>query len=433
MYKNGISYLGLILLILLSHMSLLAIILFRGNYEAVTDVGLLAAIVLGTDLIYFCVLRLMRQATYTADFALVLLLNMSVIFQSCFGGVGFAFKHYLMAVGAFVFCQIAYLLTRDAVVTERRKPIYYVLFGVLMLSILLFTGSRGIWIDLGFITLQPSEFLKPVFVLLCATSISTQQNKKKTLGFMIVRDNWYVYGCTVLIVLLQWWCRDLGSLPTFLAVAGCGLICRICYPRAKLSKKLIAGLCAGGAVLAAVAVKIAPAYVLERLHADIWKDPSGSGYQQCKALIAIAEGGWFGKGPGQGTLHKVAASNTDIVFSTICEEWGLLMALLSIFTILLILCTCLTNTPRSYYHACIVNGVVAVFVVQMTLNIFGSCNLIPFTGVTIPFISQGGSSMLTSGFLVGLLKATQSPLFHSEVKVPKKKKPALKKKRKATA
>ena len=433
MYKNGISYLGLILLILLSHMSLLAIILFRGNYEAVTDVGLLAAIVLGTDLIYFCVLRLMRQATYTADFALVLLLNMSVIFQSCFGGVGFAFKHYLMAVGAFVFCQIAYLLTRDAVVTERRKPIYYVLFGLLMLSILLFTGSRGIWIDLGFITLQPSEFLKPVFVLLCATSISAQQNKKKTLGFMIVRDNWYVYGCTVLIVLLQWWCRDLGSLPTFLAVAGCGLICRICYPRAKLSKKLIAGLCAGGAVLAAVAVKIAPAYVLERLHADIWKDPSGSGYQQCKALIAIAEGGWFGKGPGQGTLHKVAASNTDIVFSTICEEWGLLMALLSIFTILLILCTCLTNTPRSYYHACIVNGVVAVFVVQMTLNIFGSCNLIPFTGVTIPFISQGGSSMLTSGFLVGLLKATQSPLFHSEVKVPKKKKPALKKKRKATA
>ena len=202
MYKNGISYFGLILLILLSHMSLLAIILFRGNYEAVTDVGLLAAIVLGTDLIYFCVLRLMRQATYTADFALVLLLNMIVIFQSCFGGVGFAFKHYLMAVGAFVFCQIAYLLTRDAVVTERRKPIYYVLFGVLMLSILLFTGSRGIWIDLGFITLQPSEFLKPVFVLLCATSISAQQNKKKTLGFMIVRDNWYVYGCTVLIVLL---------------------------------------------------------------------------------------------------------------------------------------------------------------------------------------------------------------------------------------
>ena len=310
---------------------------------------------------------------------------------------------------------------------------YYILFGVLMLSILLFTGSRGIWIDLGFITLQPSEFLKPVFVLLCATSISAQQNKKKTLGFRIVRDNWYVYGCTVLIVLLQWWCRDLGSLPTFLAVAGCGLICRICYPRAKLSKKLIVGLCAGGAALAAIAVKLAPAYVLERLHVDIWKDPSGSGYQQCKALIAIAEGGWFGKGPGQGTLHKVAASDTDIVFSTICEEWGLLMALLAIFTILLILCTSLTNTPRSYYHACIVNGVVAVFVVQMTLNIFGSCNLIPFTGVTIPFISQGGSSMLTSGFLVGLLKATQSPLFHSQVKVPRRKAPILNKKRKAMA
>ena len=69
------------------------------------------------------------------------------------------------------------------------------------------------------------------------------------------------------------------------------------------------------------------------------------------------------------------------------------------------------NKPRSYYHTTMILGVAAVFVVQMGLNIFGSCNLIPFTGVTIPFISQGGTSMITCGLLAGMLKAGQSPTF----------------------
>ena len=72
-------------------------------------------------------------------------------------------------------------------------------------------------------------------------------------------------------------------------------------------------------------------------------------------------------------------------------------------------------------------GVVAVFIAQMALNIFGSCNLIPFTGVTLPFISMGGSSMLTCGFLVGMLKAGQSPIFRHKEDLPKKRKSAKKK------
>lgn len=422
MFKNGLSYLGLMLLVLLSHLSLLAIVLCKGNYDNIGQVALLAAIVLGSDVAYFCALRLMKQATYTIDFVLVMLLNMSVLFQSCFGKVGFSAKHFLMCIGAFVACQFAYHFTRNASQCEKRKPLYYAALGVLILSILLFTGSRSMWIDLGFMTLQPSEFMKPVFALICATSIAAQQKKKKVLGIPVVVDNWCVYGCTGLIVLLQWWCRDLGSLPTFLGVAGCGLVCRICYPRAKLSKRMLIALGAAVFGAAILAMKLAPGYVQDRLNADIWSTQTGNGYQQCRALIAIAEGGWFGKGPGCGNLHLVAASDTDIVFSSICEEWGLMMALLAIFLILLLLSTSLINAPRSYYHSTLANGVVAIFVVQMALNIFGSCNLIPFTGVTIPFISQGGSSMLTSGILVGFLKATQSPLFHKDAP-PLRKKP----------
>ena len=137
----------------------------------------------------------------------------------------------------------------------------------------------------------------------------------------------------------------------------------------------------------------------------------GNGYQQCRALMAIAEGGLFGKGPGYGNLIEIAAADTDIVFSTICEEWGFLVALLVIFFIASLLILPMINKPRSYYHTTMILGVAAVFVVQMGLNIFGSCNLIPFTGVTIPFISQGGTSMITCGLLAGMLKAGQSPTF----------------------
>ena len=180
-------------------------------------------------------------------------------------------------------------------------------------------------------------------------------------------------------------------------------------------------MCVGGVLLAMIAWMLAPSYVQDRLHADIWADQYGKGYQQCQALIGIARGGWLGVGPGNGKLAGVFAHESDIVFCTICEEWGLLYAGLTVVIILIMLTTVLMNPPKSYYHATMSAGVVAAFIAQMALNIFGSCDMIPFTGVTLPFISEGGSSMVTCGFLVGMLKAGQSPLFHHEVPRRKKK------------
>lgn len=289
-----------------------------------------------------------------------------------------------------------------------------------MIIIVTLTGSRGMWINLGPITLQPSEFIKPLFVLACATSITEQQKKHKILCFHVVYENFALMGITAAICLLQWWCRDLGSLPTFIGIYACGFLLRICYPKAKFSKKKLIG---AGIILLTVAVigmKFAPAYVQERLHADIWNDINGNGYQQSQALIGIANGGWFGKGPGYGFLHNVFAHENDIVFATISEEWGLLYALMMVLAILIIVMLPLINPPRSYFHSTMTAGVCAAFTVQMALNIFGSCNMIPFTGVTIPFISSGGSSLMTSGFMTGMLVASQSPVFKPPK--PRKKK-----------
>ena len=414
--SNPVSYFFSCLFVLAAHGTMLFNVFSNGKYSSVNDVAVLAAAVLGLDLIYFIVMPFFRQKTYAVDFMLVLILNMSIVFQSCFGGVKLDVKHFVTCIAALVSCRAGYVLCRDHRWIESKKKFIWAGIGILMVIILLFTGSRSMWIDLGFMTIQPSEFIKPLLILACATSVSEQQNKHQIWKFNIVYDNIIIFGITAAVLLFQWWCRDLGSIPTFGAIYASGFILRICYPKAKYSKKtlIIAGICV--AVLGIAAIIVAPPYVKERIFVNIWDDTSGTGYQQSKALIGIAEGGWFGKGAGNGMLHDVFASESDIVFATICEEWGLFYALMTVLMLLIMTAMPLVNPPRSYYHGNMCAGVCAAFTVQMALNIFGSCNMIPFTGVTLPFISEGGSSMVTSGFMIGMIVAAQSPEFNQAVR-----------------
>ncbi len=409
--KTRLSYFFIRLFVVLTHIILLSNVFLNGTYENVSGVIVLSAVVLATDIIYFSVLSTFRQDTYTVDYLLVLIANISLIFQSCFGGVNFNLKHFITLTAGMIAYHAGYLFTRNSFKAEKLRPYCYAGIAVVMAVILLFTGSRSMWIDFGGFSVQPSEFLKPLLVLVCASSLASQQTKKKAGIFYIAPNNIAMVLVSVVILGLQWWCRDLGSIPIFAAVTGCAVINRMCYPKAAFSKTKT-GILAGTFLTACIcAVKFAPSYVKDRLYVNIWADKYGDGYQQCRALIAMAEGGWLGKGPGAGRLCNVAAYDTDIVFSSVAEEWGLLAAVLFVILILLLLATTLVNTPKCYYHGTVAVGVTAVFVAQMSLNIFGSCNMIPFTGVTLPFLSNGGSSMVTSGFLIGMLKAAQNPVF----------------------
>ncbi len=408
--KSSLNYFFLKLLVIVTHGVLLLTVFLNGNYTDIMEVIKLSVAVIASDLVYFTVAFVIEQNTYTVDCALVLIVNISLIFQSCFGGVNLDLKHFITIIAGMIAYYVGFFFTRNSFKSEKMKPVYYAAIAVLLVVIVIFTGERGIWINLGAMSVQPSEFIKPLLVLVCATSLIKQQEKKKIWIFSVTPNNIYMLGTGIVIIGLQWWCRDLGSIPIFASVIGCAIINRMCYPKAKFSKKKIGVLAGAVALIAVVAIKFAPGYVKDRLYVDIWSNMDSTGYQQCRALIAIAEGGWFGKGPGNGNLYKIAASDTDIVFSSVSEEWGLLAAVLFVLLILLLLATALINTPRNYYHGTVVVGVTAVFIVQMSLNIFGSCNLIPFTGVTLPFLSAGGTSMVTCGFLIGMFKAAQSPV-----------------------
>ena len=410
--SNPFSYIFSCLFVLLAHGTMLFNVYFNGSYTDENQVFVIAAAVIGLDIVYFFLMLFFRQHTYNVDFMLILILNMSNIFQSCFGAVEFDHRHYITSLAALLASRVGYHVCRNHKWIQKQKVFIWIGIGLLAAVIFAFTGSRSMWITFEKFSIQPSEFMKILLILACATSITEQQNKHTVLGFSIVWENVILFFIAAGICLLQWWCRDLGSIPTFMAIYAAGFLLRICYPKAKFSRKTL--FIAAGAVLLAglVALHFAPDYVRARVFVNIWDDTEGDGFQQSRALIAIAEGGWFGKGPGKGALSGVFAHDSDIVFASVCEEWGLLFALMSVLMILILLSAPLFNPPRSYYHGTMAAGVCAAFTAQMALNIFGSCNLIPFTGVTIPFISTGGSSMAVSGFMAGMLIAAQSPEFH---------------------
>jgi cell division protein FtsW (lipid II flippase) len=139
----------------------------------------------------------------------------------------------------------------------------------------------------------------------------------------------------------------------------------------------------------------------------VWEDPLNSGYQQTRAMIRIAMGGLFGLGPGKGWLKAVAASDTDLVFAFISEEWGFLMAVMMVLTIVVPTAFVVRSVRlgRSSFYSIAATAAAAVMSTQVILNVFGTMDLLPLTGVTFPFVSNGGSSMLCCWGLLAFVKS----------------------------
>ena len=127
-------------------------------------------------------------------------------------------------------------------------------------------------------------------------------------------------------------------------------------------------------------------------------------------MMCIASGGLFGLGPGKGWLKYVAASDTDLVFAFVSEEWGLIMAVLMVACIVILACFVVRSAPagRSCFYTIGACAAVTVMVTQTILNVFGMADFLPLTGVTFPFVSNGGSSMVCVWGLLAFIKAADT-------------------------
>ena len=160
----------------------------------------------------------------------------------------------------------------------------------------------------------------------------------------------------------------------------------------------------------------------------VWENASSTGYSQTRALMCIASGGLFGLGAGKGWLHHVGAADTDLVFALVSEEWGLLLAGLCVAAIVLLAAFVVRSLPqgRSCFYAIGAASAVTIYVVQAMLNVFGTTDLLPLTGVTFPFVSNGGSSMICVWGLLAFIKAADTRQNASfAIRLPKRKEAAV--------
>ncbi len=303
-----------------------------------------------------------------------------------------------LAIGVVMFLVIGWSL-RDL---ERAKKFRYLAVaagvGFLLITLVFGTEYYGAknWLIISGLSLQPSELSKVCFVYAGASTMDRIMNKRNLILFIVYSV--VICGCLALM-------NDFGTALIFF----CSFLV-IAYLRSG-SVGTVALAITALAFAGVLALKIAP-HALQRFATwrHIWEDPLNSGYQQTRVLMCIASGGLLGLGPGQGYLKNVFAADSDIAFATISEEWGLIMAVMMVLCIAVLgFFTIRTaRVARSTFYS--IGGCTAasVLVIQTILNCLGTVDVLPFTGVTFPFLSNGGTSMIGAWGLLAFVKAADT-------------------------
>ena len=304
----------------------------------------------------------------------------------------------LILVGVLLFLLMGWWLRNLRRTSFMRLPMAVGALALLAVNVALGYSANGSqnWLMIGGFSFQPSELVKVAYVYVGAAALDNLYRRKNLIVFIafsavcvmalaVIGDfgTALVFFISFLVISFM---RS-GSIATvFLAVSGAGL----------------AGF---------LAVSVKP-YIAQRFASwgHVWEDVYDAGYQQTRAMSAAASGGLFGKGAGSGWLHEITAANADMVFAMLCEELGLIVALCAVAAILVLAFFTFRSVrnARSGFYAISACAAVTMMLIQLSLNVFGSLDILPFTGVTFPFVSHGGTSLLSCWMLLAFIKGADN-------------------------
>ena len=391
-------------LLMLTLFQLLSVLQIWSSCEA-KDAGtvfLAFSMLIGLQWGLFFTLRLMHRSGFeleTIAFFLITI-GLAVISTSAPGAM---MKQLVCVLGGIVIYLIISWSLRDL---SRAKFVRYLaaVGGVLLLMINLVigqevNGARN-WIAIGPMSFQPSELVKLCFIFVGASTMDRIVTKRNLISF--IAYSVLICGCLALM-------KDFGAalifFVTFLVIA---------FMRSgSFSTVTLAIMSLVFAVIVLLLYfEDYSGYIQRRFSVwgSVWEDPYNMGYQQVRAMMCLASGGLLGLGAGNGWLHHVAAADTDLVFALIGEEWGLLIAMMCVLAILVpaffVFRSCVI--ARSSFYTIAACSAATVLLMQSILNVFGTMDLLPLTGVTLPFVSNGGSSMMCCWGLLAFIKSADT-------------------------
>ncbi|HNB40434.1 MAG TPA: FtsW/RodA/SpoVE family cell cycle protein, partial [Anaerolineales bacterium] len=284
----------------------------------------------------------------------------------------------------------------------RNYKYVFLIGGLLITALTLIFGTNPmgagprLWLGLGGVYFQPSEPLKILLVIYLSAYLAERSNIRLS-SLPLLIPTLLVTGVALLLLVVQ---RDLGTASIFI------FLFTIFIFIVTGKRRILIG--TGSFLLIALLIGY---FLIDIIHVRVvgwlnpWDDPTGNSYQIIQSLLAVANGGTLGRGLGIGSPLLVPVAISDFIFAAIAEETGLLGTLGLIATIWLILARGLTIALRApdNFRRYLAAGIVAYLGVQSLLIIGGNLRLLPLTGVTLPFVSYGGSSLLTSFIALYLL------------------------------
>lgn len=390
----------LMILLYLSGYGVLGI-LYSYKYFVFCIVSLL--IIIGISLLYNYVYEEMSKPLFNNMIMLIIigLITLGRLdFSSCI-------KQFVFIAGTlFVGLFIPYIIARVKILDK--LSIIYCVTGLMLLMVVFFFGAsrNGAknWLILGPVALQPSEFVKMLFIFAMAGFFAKNISLKRIVITTIIA------GAYVLVLVAE---KDLGGALIFF------MTFLVILYIATNKKRYLAGGLAGFSLMCIVAYNI---FAHVRIRVLAYLDPfaviDNEGYQLAQSFFAIGTGGLFGMGIGHGNPKSIPVVNSDFIFSAISEEMGGIVAI----CLMLIYLSCFLGfiniavKMKFLFYKLLACGITVMFMMQVILNIGGVTGFMPSTGVTLPLISQGGSSVIVIILMFSVIQGLYSINFESKNK-----------------
>lgn len=296
----------------------------------------------------------------------------------------------------FLFSQIDY-----QILAKFSRFFYLFACALLVVTFLFGRATRGSirWIEIGSLTFQPSEFIKPVLILFLAEFVAKKRSLKTSNLLLFAA----LMSLPVVLVFIQ---PDLGSSLVLLII---GL--SIAFA-ARTPLKAFIVILGVATVSLPLIFKFLKPYQQDRLRAFLnpYTDPLGSGYNVIQSMIAVGSGRLFGRGLGHGTqsqLRFLPERYSDFIFASLAEELGFMGAIIVLASYFILLFRLLLSVKKDLepIGRFILIGVLSMLLFQVTVNIGMNLGLLPITGITLPLVSSGGSSLVTTMMSLGLAQS----------------------------
>ena len=358
----------------------------------------------------YVVYRAFQRTAFEAETLVFFLCTLSFGLTSAYSPKALLTQTVAVILGILLFFALSLALRDLKMAVSLRWPM--AAFAGVLLSFNLLFGQRIFgaknWMAIGPLSFQPSEFIKIAFIIASAATLDRLFAKRNLIFTTLFAG--FCVGCLALM-------SDFGTALIFFVA-----FLVVAFLRSgDLGFLLMMGVGAG--LGCGIILHFKP-YVANRFEAwrHVWDYASTTGYQQTRTLSAIASGGLFGKAPDDVFLKHVGAANTDLVFGVVSEEFGLILAVCAVISIvaLAIFSVKSAGAARSSFYTIVSCTAAAMLTFQTCLNVFGSVDLLPLTGVTFPFLSVGGSSMISCWGLLAFIKSADTrPNASFTVKRPK--------------